>query len=98
MYLGRVVERGTVKDVFQSPAHPYTRALLAAVPRIDAVGRKRLIATGDTPSPVTPPAGCHFHPRCPNVMASCRTAYPGTTRLSRSHTCRCFLEGPGDPQ
>ncbi len=95
MYLGRIVEHGTVRDVFESPRHPYTRALLAAVPRVDGRGRKVLAVGGDTPSPVNPPAGCHFHPRCPKVMTECRTAYPGETAVSRTHGCRCFLEGPG---
>ena len=91
MYLGRIVESGTVEEVFGSPKHPYTRALLAAVPRVDAAGRNRIILGGDVPSPVHPPSGCHFHPRCPEVMAQCRETYPPETTLSPTRRCRCFL-------
>ncbi|MEK7477324.1 MAG: ABC transporter ATP-binding protein [Candidatus Coatesbacteria bacterium] len=91
MYLGRVVESGTVEEVFGAPKHPYTQALLAAVPRVDATGRKRILLGGDVPSPVHPPAGCHFHPRCPEVMPQCRESYPPETPLSTSRCVRCFL-------
>ena len=77
MYLGRIVERGSVGDVLSTPRHPYTRALLSAVPVIDPADKREVIRLqGELPSPVNPPAGCHFHPRCPNVMAECRQAYP----------------------
>ena len=70
MYLGQIVEVGTRDDVFHLPAHPYTKALLSSVPVPDPVGRdrrKRIILTGDVPSPANPPSGCRFHPRCPEV-------------------------------
>jgi len=91
MYLGRIVEAGPVEDVFGSPNHPYTRALLAAVPRVDASGRKRIILGGDVPSPVHPPAGCHFHPRCPDIMPQCRETYPPVTGVGAGRCVRCFL-------
>ncbi|MGH8761090.1 MAG: dipeptide ABC transporter ATP-binding protein, partial [Burkholderiales bacterium] len=92
MYLGRIVEQGTVDDVLASPKHPYTRALLSAVPSVDPATRREIIRLqGDLPSPVNPPSGCHFHPRCPQAMPECRQAYPGTSALSATHTTRCHL-------
>jgi peptide/nickel transport system ATP-binding protein len=96
MYLGRIVEKGEVHEVLSSPQHPYTRALLSAVPVIDAAAKREVIRLqGELPSPVNPPSGCHFHPRCPNVMPECRQAYPGST-ISGTHSVRCFLYGKGD--
>jgi peptide/nickel transport system ATP-binding protein len=96
MYLGRIVEQGSVDEVLGAPRHPYTRALLSAVPVIDPAGRREIIRLrGELPSPVNPPSGCHFHPRCPNVMPECRTAYPGETKVSATHGVRCFLYGKG---
>ena len=92
MYLGRIVERGTVTEVLNAPRHPYTRALLSAVPTIDPVGAREVIKLqGDLPSPVNPPAGCHFHPRCPQVMPICGNVYPGVSRFTETHTTRCHL-------
>jgi peptide/nickel transport system ATP-binding protein len=92
MYLGRIVEEGTVAEVLERPAHPYTRALLSAVPRIDGdSGRELIRLDGDMPSPSHPPAGCHFHPRCPQAMARCRITYPGVTEPSATHRVRCLL-------
>ena len=92
MYLGRIVEQGTVDDVLVSPKHPYTRALLSAVPSVDPATRREIIRLqGDLPSPINPPSGCHFHPRCPQAMPECRQAYPGTSALSATHTTRCHL-------
>ncbi|MFY9975152.1 MAG: ABC transporter ATP-binding protein, partial [Chromatiaceae bacterium] len=72
MYLGRVVERGPVEQVLEDPRHPYTRALLSAVPAVDEARRRAVIRLeGDLPSPVHPPAGCHFHPRCPEALPAC---------------------------
>ncbi|MBL8200926.1 MAG: dipeptide ABC transporter ATP-binding protein [Chromatiales bacterium] len=76
MYLGRLVELAPADDVFRDPLHPYTEALLSAVPQVDAGGRKRIVLSGDVPSPRDPPPGCPFHTRCPKVMEKCRTIVP----------------------
>ena len=94
MYLGRIVERGRAEEILRAPKHPYTQALLSAVPvpRLDhptAIIR----LPGETPSPANPPAGCHFHPRCPMAMDICRQAYPGVTELSPTHRVNCHLVG-----
>jgi peptide/nickel transport system ATP-binding protein len=90
MYLGRIVERGTVGEVLGAPRHPYTQALLAAVPTIEG-GGERLYVKGELPSPSAPPAGCHFHPRCPHAMARCKRDYPAAAPLSPTHAVACFL-------
>ncbi len=90
MYLGRIVERGMTEEVMRSPKHPYTQALLSAVPRIDGKGRTFIKLEGDMPSPANPPAGCHFAPRCPQVMAAC-AGYPEVTDISATHGVRCHL-------
>jgi peptide/nickel transport system ATP-binding protein len=91
MYLGRIVEEGPVANVLESPLHPYTRALISAVPVIDPDSRREMIRLeGDLPSPSSPPQGCHFHPRCPQAMAVCREQYPGEIRHG-GHSVRCFL-------
>jgi peptide/nickel transport system ATP-binding protein len=94
MYLGRVVERGPVEQVLDEARHPYTQALLAAVPRIDGGGTEKLTVPGDPPSPANPPPGCHFHPRCPHAMDVCRRVYPGDTALASNHWVRCHLFTP----
>jgi peptide/nickel transport system ATP-binding protein len=89
MYLGRIVERGTSDEVLRTPHHPYTQALLAAVPKLDGVAGEKLLVPGDPPSPADPPAGCHFHPRCPRATARCREAYPASFAISVSHQVAC---------
>ena len=92
MYLGRIVERGTTEEVLRSPKHPYTQALLAAVPKIEAGGTREVIRLeGELPSPVNPPPGCHFNPRCPKVMPECRERYPENFKLSDTRTVACWL-------
>jgi peptide/nickel transport system ATP-binding protein len=92
MYLGRIVEQGAVSEVLSDPKHPYTRALLSAVPSADPATQREVIRLhGDLPSPVNPPAGCHFHPRCPSAFAPCREKYPEATRFSETHRAKCFL-------
>jgi len=92
MYLGRIVEHGAVREVLEAPKHPYTRALLSAVPAMDPAARREVIRLeGDLPSPVSPPSGCHFHPRCPAAFSPCRGEYPGVSAFSGTHTARCHL-------
>ncbi len=92
MYLGRIVEHGTVGEVLETPKHPYTRALLSAVPVLDRDTKREVIRLrGDLPSPVNPPAGCHFHPRCPAAMPQCRETYPDKSAFSATHSTRCHL-------
>ncbi|HHJ81346.1 MAG TPA: ABC transporter ATP-binding protein, partial [Candidatus Tenderia electrophaga] len=92
MYLGRIVERGKVADVLEQPQHPYTQALLAAVPIIDQESKRAVVRLdGDIPSPLAPPSGCYFHPRCPRVMPVCREAYPDSADFGGGHSAHCHL-------
>jgi len=96
MYLGRIVEQGSVGEVLGNPKHPYTRALLSAVPVIELESKREVIHLhGDLPSPANPPSGCHFHPRCPNAMPVCSETYPEATEFSATHTARCYLYEQG---
>jgi len=89
MYLGRIVERGTVEEVMHHAQHPYTRALLSAVPRIDSDRKELIRLSGEMPSPAKPPSGCHFHPRCTLATDICRNEYPAVSRLSNTHLVHC---------
>ena len=92
MYLGRIVERGTTEEIFDLPKHPYTRALLSAVPKMDEkTGVEKIRLEGDVPSPINRPTGCHFHPRCPEVMPVCKEEYPNATNFTQTHSCQCYL-------
>ena len=91
MYLGRIVERGTSDEVLKSSAHPYTKALLSAVPRMDRSDGAYIRLAGDLPSPANPPQGCHFAPRCRDAMDICRSVYPPPSRLTESHKVHCHL-------
>ena len=92
MYLGRIVEYGRVDEVLRAPRHPYTRALLSAVPSPRLGESRQLIRlTGEMPSPAKPPAGCHFHPRCAQATDACRAAYPASRSVSATHVVRCHL-------
>jgi len=97
MYLGRIVERGTSAEVLRAPKHPYTQALLSAIPRIDGAKRERIRLKGDLPSPANPPQGCHFAPRCAHASEQCRMSYPPVTSHSPTHSVHCYLyaESPG---
>jgi peptide/nickel transport system ATP-binding protein len=92
MYLGRIVEHGSAEEVIGDPKHPYTRALLSAVPSLEpgrAASAMRL--EGELPSPSSPPTGCHFHPRCPSATPQCRDAYPRATQFTATHAASCHL-------
>lgn len=94
MYLGRIVELTTDKELYTSPLHPYTIALLSAVPTLDpAVSKKRIILTGDVPNPAKPPPGCHFHTRCPNKMDGCDKIVPTLTEVRNGHFVACHQYG-----
>jgi peptide/nickel transport system ATP-binding protein/oligopeptide transport system ATP-binding protein len=97
MYLGRIVEISDKTSLFEMPLHPYTEALLSAVPvpKARARGRKRVILTGDVPSPINPPSGCHFHTRCPFAMSRCRHEAPTLREVQPSHWASCHLHDGG---
>jgi oligopeptide/dipeptide ABC transporter ATP-binding protein len=92
MYLGRIVELGTMEDVLKNPQHPYTRALLSVIPVPNPrLRRKRIILEGETPNPIDLPSGCRFHPRCPLAMDICRHNDPQLLPVSGSHSAACLL-------
>ena len=92
MYLGRIVEYADKKTIFTNPKHPYTEALLSAVPVPDPnLKRKKIVLQGDVPSPINPPAGCHFHTRCPYAEERCRVESPELREVSPGHTVSCHL-------
>ena len=93
MYLGRIVELADRETLFRAPAHPYTRALLDAVPRIDGGPRRSRPLAGDLPSPYAPPPGCAFHTRCPKAEASCRASRPQLLPVGPAHWVACDLHG-----
>ena len=97
MYLGRIVEEGSARDVVRNPRHPYTKALLSVVPRRDP--RQRFspqILVGETPNPVRIPSGCRFHPRCPVVEERCLTIDPELREAGERHRAACVLVGVDD--
>lgn len=91
MYLGEIVEIGTTDEIFSSPKHPYTKALLSAVPQITGQESERIILTGELPSPADLPKGCKFHTRCPACFDMCPHLKPKDIRVSDTHSVKCFL-------
>ena len=98
MYLGKIVETGAKRQIFGRPRHPYTEALLSAVPKPDPTAtRDRIMLKGDVPSPISPPSGCRFHTRCPYAFDRCRTEEPPLREVERGHEAACHLN-ERDPQ
>ena len=92
MYLGRIVEYGPADSLYGRPQHPYTEALLSAVPVPDPTTRhRRIVLSGDVPSPIAPPPGCPFHPRCPKAIARCATERPALREIAPQHVTACHL-------
>ena len=91
MYLGRVVESGPTQALYEQPNHPYTEALIAEVPKIEARRRAYVPIRGEIPSPLAPPSGCHFHPRCPKALARCREEVPALREISPGRMSACHL-------
>jgi oligopeptide/dipeptide ABC transporter ATP-binding protein len=92
MYLGRIVESADARTICHAPRHPYTKALISAVPRIDPVsGRARVVLEGDIPSPIDPPSGCPFHPRCPIADQHCRREIPHLRKVAEGHQVACHM-------
>jgi oligopeptide/dipeptide ABC transporter ATP-binding protein len=92
MYLGKIVEKAATEELFKNPAHPYTKALFsAALPAHPDIVREEIILSGEVPSPINPPSGCRFHPRCPFVMPQCSEVEPPEKALVSGHTVACHL-------
>ena len=95
MYAGKIVERGTAEDIFYHPTHPYTKALLRAVPRLDMEGEKLETIEGAPPNMINPPKGCPFAQRCKERMDICETAFPEESKLRECHEVCCWLQKEG---
>jgi oligopeptide/dipeptide ABC transporter ATP-binding protein len=92
MYLGKIVERAETEELFTNPLHPYTKALFsAALPSHPDIQREEIILTGEVPSPINPPSGCRFHPRCPSAMPHCSTIEPQEKEIGPDHMVACHL-------
>ena len=99
MYLGKIVEIGSKEDIYERPLHPYAEALLSAVPIPDPKARrKRIILEGDVPSPIDPPAGCRFHPRCWLRIPACTVAVPPLHDVGGGHSAACHVRAPAFPE
>jgi peptide/nickel transport system ATP-binding protein len=97
MYLGRIVESASTAELYDRPNHPYTEALVMEVPRIDARRRRYVPIRGEIPSPIAPPPGCHFHPRCPKAFARCREEPPLLREVAPGHLSACHLNDERSP-
>lgn len=99
MYLGKIVETAAKKEIFDNPLHPYTKALISAIPIPNpekAKNRKRIILEGDVPSPINPPNGCRFHTRCPEAKPICGELEPNFVQISSEHRVACHLYRQGN--
>jgi oligopeptide/dipeptide ABC transporter ATP-binding protein len=95
MYLGKIVEVASKDQIYREPLHPYTEALLEAAPIPDpAIKRERQLLEGDVPSPINPPPGCHFHPRCPKRIEPCDSQAPSLDEVQAGHWTACHLHSP----
>jgi oligopeptide/dipeptide ABC transporter ATP-binding protein len=102
MYLGKLVELAPAAEIYAKPLHPYTQALLAAIPQLEPRAKETVQAashtprlSGDVPNPLAPPAGCRFHPRCPHALERCKTEEPAFVEIEKGHWVACFLHEPG---
>jgi oligopeptide transport system ATP-binding protein len=101
MYLGKIAELADAKDIYAEPLHPYSKALISAVPVPDPsieAARKRIILKGDVPSPINPPSGCNFHTRCPYAIAECKIIEPKLAEIKPKHFAACIRISPDHPQ
>ena len=99
MYLGKIVELAAAREIVRAPQHPYTQALISAVPEVDPDSkRQRILLRGDVPSPIHPPGGCPFHPRCPVAEARCAVEIPRLRETAANHFVSCLLAGAGQPR
>ena len=96
MYLGKIVEVGTVDQIWNNPSHPYTRALISAIPHADGTSFMPQDLPGDVPNPISPPSGCRFHPRCPLAKEECKTQEPGLRKLGDGRDVACVLQTAGN--
>ena len=98
MYLGKIVEIGSFEDIYRKPLHPYTKALISAVPEPDPRSKKeRFIPQGEVPDPINPPKGCRFHPRCPFKKRTCEEIEPKLVRVENDRYVACHLYGGDHP-
>jgi len=97
MYLGLIAETAPTRQLWATPLHPYTEALIAAVPHADGAGTLPEALPGEVPDPSRPPPGCRFHPRCPYAFDRCRVEEPGLVELAPGRSASCWLQRPGDP-
>ena len=93
MYSGKIVERGTVEQIFEKPLHPYTQGLLASIPGSQTKGKRLNVIKGTVPHPFNLPPGCLFAPRCPHAFDKCPTAFPALMEQGENHEAACFLYG-----
>jgi len=100
MYLGKIVELAEGQSIYKEPLHPYSKALISAVPVPDPEiesKRKRVILTGDVPSPINPPSGCHFHTRCPFAIDECKIKEPELVEIKPRHSAACIRINADNP-